>query len=296
MKNVFIITFIILLSIFTIVMAQGNIKLNITAEKTEFLLGEPVIVYVTLTNTGNEPIRVSPEVAPEKDTYVYFITDPAGSTKRFGPVYVTEPDEIKTLAKNESVGGAARIFYGGQGYYFTEPGEYKVVVRYDEADSPPLMLSILEPRDEAEREQANLILDHPEVGLFLMLEGGDELADAHAQMETLNQKYPNSLLTAYVRYAQAKNYSVPARNFVIKKPRDADYQKAIEIFDTLKDKEIQLFYKVRSVNALSACLDKTGRKDEAKKVLEEFKSTLEAKKDMRQYLIDQIDMELNKTK
>jgi hypothetical protein len=294
MKGKSILTFTVLLAVFGMAMAQDQLKLSVTAEKTEFLLGEPVIVYVTLINTGNEPIQVSSEFAPEKDMYSYFITDPGDSTKRFGPVFVEEPDEIKTLAKNESVGGSARIFYGGSGYFFPKPGEYTIVVHYQNIESPPFKVKVLEPRDEAEKEQASLILDHLEVGLFLMLEGGDELIDALARINTLIEKYPNSLLTSYVQYAVAKNHSVPARNFVSKKPREADLPRAIEILQSIKDKEIQLYYQGKVFTTLSTCLDKTGRKEEAKTVLQEFQKKLEEKKNLRQYFIDQIEADLQK--
>jgi hypothetical protein len=61
MKGKSILTFTVLLAVFGMAMAQDQLKLSVTAEKTEFLLGEPVIVYVTLINTGNEPIQVSSE-------------------------------------------------------------------------------------------------------------------------------------------------------------------------------------------------------------------------------------------
>lgn len=283
------ISFLILLLIFGLllsVMAQEQFKISAMAEKNEYLLGEPVVVYVLIQNSGNKTVAVSADIAPERDMYIYYITNPNGETKRFAPVFVEEPDEMRTLRRNESVGGSARIFYGGNGYTFPKSGKYQVAVHYQDTKSPLLTIKILEPRNEAEKEQVKHILDHSEVGLFMMLEGGDELSDAMAQIESLNANYPDALLTAYVRYALAKNYSVPARNFVSKKPRDANLPKSIEILESLKSKEIQLYYRSKVFNTLSSNLEKVGRKEDAQNVQREFRKILETKENMQQFFIE----------
>lgn len=276
--------------------ANNNLIMKLSAEKTEFLLGEPVVVYLSLTNTGNEPVQVVNDVEPELDLYTYYITGPDGSKKRFGAMFVVDRGDRITLQRNETFRGTARIFFGAKGYTFTKPGEYRVSASYGDAISQDLRLKILAPRNASETEQAKLILEHEQVGAFLMLEGGDELDDAHKQMAILNQQYPNGLLTQYVRYAQAKNYSVPARNFVTKKPRDADLPRAIEILEEIKEKEIQMFYRSKVFKTLSTNLSKTGKQTEARKVLEEFQLILDKHKNLKPYFIDEIQQELNKLK
>jgi len=61
--------------------ANDNLIMMLSAEKTEFLLGEPVVVYLSLTNTGSEPVQVVNDVEPELDLYTYYITEPDGSKK-----------------------------------------------------------------------------------------------------------------------------------------------------------------------------------------------------------------------
>ena len=56
--------------------------------------------------------------------------------------------------------------------------------------SAALRLRVLPPQTSAEREQARLILSQNEVGLFLMLEGGDELAEARKRDRTNSIDYP----------------------------------------------------------------------------------------------------------
>jgi hypothetical protein len=274
--------------------AQDSIRVAVEAEKTDFLLGEPVAVYVTITNTGTQDIRVYSEVGPEYTECKYLITDPDGNTRTFSPTIIAEPDDLRTLGQNQSVKGGAQISYGGEGYYFPKPGNYEVVVHYKGFQSDPLQLTVLSPQNEAEREQADLVLDHPEVGLFLALEGGDFLEDAMAQIETLSGKYPNSLITSYMLYAKAKNLSVPARNFTTGNPRDADYPGAISILNTIKDRNLPLFYQGRIFGTLSHSLEKTGRKNEAIETYREFQRKLELNERLKPFHIEKIQKELRR--
>lgn len=282
------------LTLVTAACAQDNVALRVYSEKSDFLLGEPVIVYVKFTNTGAEPMNVSPNIGPEEDFCYYQITDPDGKTKTVSPLYVYDREEYVTLKTNESVTGPARIYYGGDGYYFPKPGRYSVVVEYQGVKSNTLDLTVKEPANDAQREQASLILDHPEVGTFLMLGGSDELLDARKQMDILNRKYPDGVLTSYLLAAEANNLARPARNFVTKKPREADFQRSIEILDKLKDKDLSFYFQHKVVGTLSRCYKETGKADSARVVLESFKRKLELNRELAPYLIKSVDEQIRK--
>ena len=87
---------------------------------------------------------------------------------------------------------------------------------------------------------------------------------------------------------------MPARNFVSKKPRDANPTKAIDILQSIKNKDISLFYRNKVFKTLSFCLDKVGRKEEALKVTQEFREILEKKKKFQKYFIKQGKEELKR--
>ncbi len=290
---------IALFLIFSIAMAtitNGAFEIHLTAEKAEFKLGEPVVVLVSLTNKGSEPVNISPELGPEADFLQYLITDPDGKETPFSPAFVADRADFITLGKDEMATGTARIFYGGNGYSFPKPGKYSIVARYKDSRSTPFEIRVLAPANEAEREQARMILDHTEVGLFLMLEGGDELADAKKQIDALIAKHPTSILTHYVRYAVAKNLSVPARNFVSKKPRSANLPRAIEILQGLKDKDFQFYYQSKANSTLASSLAKLNRNDDARKVLQDFRKKLEGMEKLRPYYLKHINDQLDKMK
>ena len=274
-------------------MAQP-VEIVLTADKTEFMLGEPVVVLVALTNKGQEPLKVSPELGPEGDNLQYRITGPGGKGTAFSPLFVEDRADFRTLATGEMVRGTARIFYGGNGYSFPDAGTYSVVASFKGSRSAALRLKVLPPQTNAEREQSRLILGQNEVGLFLMLEGGDELAEAQKQIEQLTTRYPDALLTSYVRYAVAKNLSVPARNFVSQKPRAADLPQSISIMKSLTEKNMVLYYQAKVATTLSAMLSKTNRNEEARSVLQQFQSRLSKMESIRPYFMPDIEQRLKK--
>ena len=293
MKRVFLplILALFLLSVINLNAAE-NVKLELSAEKSSFLPGEPVVVLVKATNTSDSALVIPGGLEPKMEAIIYEITDPQGKTTPFSPLMVVDTDKRIVLNKNESAYGTARLFYGGQGYSFPQPGVYKVVARYKSFQSNSLSLTVSKPKNEEESEQARLILDNNEVGLFLMLEGGDELLQAQKAMQTLVQKYPQSLLTAYVRYAQAKNLSVPARNFVSKKPREADLPAAIDILQSVKDANMQMYYRLKTVTTLSECLQASDRKEDARKVLQDAQQLLQKQERLMPYFNSELQAQM----
>jgi hypothetical protein len=263
--------------------SRNSIEIDVVAERNEFRLGEPVVVYVSIKNTASNTAAIVPDIRPEVDNLRYYITDPEGNSTIFSPIYVVEPSKPKFLNNNESVRGVSRVFFASYGYVFEKSGEYALEVRYQNYHSPPLQINVLPPSNDAEREQAEMILGHPEVGLFLMLEGGDFLKAAIAQIKELEERFPHSILSTYFQYAVAKNFSVPARNFISKKPRGPDYEKAIEILKSIKDREISLYYRDKIFTTLVFCLDQTGQPNEAIKIKAEHKAMLEANQDFLPY-------------
>jgi hypothetical protein len=280
----------ILLSILmTLNTAGQNVEIILGVEKNQFLLGEPVVLLVSVTNRDRAEINLPPELGPESDFLTYVISDPDGKEIAFSPLFVADYADYKTLGRNETARGTARIFYGGNGYTFTRPGRYNVTARFGDSRSGPVTFQVLQPRTDAEREQARIVLDHPEVGLFLMLEGGDELEDALNQFDTLLRDHPGSLITQYARYAMAKNYSVPARNFVSQKPRNADLPRTVEILRETKIEEMQFYYRTKAVETLATALQRLERRDEARNVLEEFSRNLEQRENLRPYFLPRIE-------
>ena len=94
------------------VMAQP-VDLVLAADKTEFMLGEPVVVFVALTNKGQEPLKVSPQLGPEGDNIQYRIKGPDGKEKAFSPLFVEDRADFRTLATGETIPwNSAHLLWG----------------------------------------------------------------------------------------------------------------------------------------------------------------------------------------
>ncbi len=85
MKYKFIIVFTVLIGLCIGSAANAQLKLTLTSEKETYKLSEPVIVYVSVTNTGSSSIKIPAQVEPEWTDYVYFVTGPGHA---FNAAYV----------------------------------------------------------------------------------------------------------------------------------------------------------------------------------------------------------------
>lgn len=296
MKNLIILFLILGITHASLSLAQDQLKITIRTEKNAFQLGEPIVIYSTITNNTQEQIQVFTEIRPETDIYHFLISSPKGQTKTFHPIYIEEPDVLTILGPNEQLRDAARLFYSGKGYSFPEAGNYKVQLRSQGMASNLIDIKILTARTDAEKEQAKLVLEHPELGFFLMIEGSDVLADAQEQIEILRRKYMNSLITPYFLYGLGKNYSVAKRNFMTKQAREADLPKAIEILESIKNAEMQLFYRNKVFLTLAGCLKQQGKIEEARIVLIEWQRILEIHQGLKPFFNGRLEKELNNLK
>lgn len=273
----------------SVAFGQDRLKIELSSEKIQYLLGEPVIMNVTLTNMQTRPLLVPINLGPEMDEFKYTIMGPKGDIRIFAPLYVIDGSDMISLSENESLFGNANLFFGGTGYSFSRPGIYKIMVEYQDAKSKMYSITVLEPDNEEQKEQAAIILDHREVGLFVMLEGGDELNDALEQMALLEGKYPDSPLTAYMKYAKGKNYSVPSRNFVTKKPRQADYITAIQVLSSVQRQKLQFYYQIKLSNTLLNCYKQVKQQHDAEKEHINLDKLIESRPDLQRYYRLEID-------
>ena len=292
MKNIskYIIAIICLICINSV--ANAQIKLTLVSEKTSYQLGEPIIVYVTVTNTGNEAVSIYEEFKPEMTEYAYFITGPNSKNQIFSPIMAAEPDKLVTLKKGASINGGIELFFGAGKYYFSEPGKYQITVKHKEFSSAPLALKVLEPATSEEKEIAKLILGSKEMGLYYELGGNDELVEANQNLDKLANEYSQYGITNYFLQIKAQNLSVPARNFVTNQHRGPQYDKALKILTQVKQTKMPLYYQSKNATLTAKIYKKTDRKDEAIKELESFKATLDRNQNYKKYFIKDVNTTL----
>jgi hypothetical protein len=274
--------------------ANAQLKLSLTSDKTTFILGEPVIVYVTVKNTGRSEVKIPSKVDPKLTDYVYYVTGTDGKEKVYSPVVVGESVHSVTLKKNETLNGTAELFFGGGEYYFKNPGKYKIEVKYGETKSAPFTINVKKSNEE--NEAAKMIFGSKEVGFYYEIGGSDELKEANKIVDQLIKSHSKSPVADYFAVKRAQNLSVHARNFVTKKPRAPKYDEALKILNGIKDKKMPLFYKDRVTKAIVKIYNKTNKTNDAVKELEQFKSMLNEKAKYKKFFIKDVEKQIEALK
>jgi hypothetical protein len=132
---------LVLLIAMPVVLGAQVPSLNLVADKEAYVVGDPVVVYVTVTNTSDKVAEAPILFGPEYDVYTYTIQGPDGKPVRFAPLMVKEtyvPNA--SLERGQQVSGSARIFFGAQGYSFLNPGLYAIRCTYGSQTSNELVL------------------------------------------------------------------------------------------------------------------------------------------------------------
>lgn len=169
---------------------QTELTLTVTVERDRIVLGEPVLVSWTLTNSSPVSLRVPNDVSPEALFATVHVTDPHGTTKAHRPVaIVCDTVSLRPLDPGQSVAGSMRLYWSMAGFAFERPGQHTVTVVVQwagggrsigvEASSP---VYVDFPASDADNAAASLLMD-PEVGMWVALGGGaDHLSEATARI------------------------------------------------------------------------------------------------------------------
>jgi hypothetical protein len=169
---------------------QTELTLAVTVERDRIVLGEPVLVSWTLTNSSPVALRVPGDVSAEALFATVHVTDPRGTTKTHRPVaIVCDHVSLRPLEPGESVDGSMRLYWSTTGFAFERPGQHTVTVVVQWAaggrsigveGSIPVFVDF--PASDADNAAASLLMD-PEVGLWVALGGGaDHLSEATARI------------------------------------------------------------------------------------------------------------------
>lgn len=187
------------------------LMLEIETDKTDYLLGEPVVLYVSLQNTSDKALKLPFLLDPISDIVNYHIKQPGDSsneTNSFKPFVIGEPvDPTKEFAPGELARGEVKLFYGADGWTFKQPSTYEITASmfHNKLSSNTLTITIHAPADEPTAEAAQLFLDNDDIGLFLTLEGGDFLVEAIQQLKQVATEYPNTPHATYANQALGTN-------------------------------------------------------------------------------------------
>jgi hypothetical protein len=252
--------------------AQDRIELRITADKDQYPLGEPVILYVTLKNNGVNPVEVARLLSPEYQFVKYRVKEPGGETVPFVPWAIKDhPAPSQRLAPGDEVHGVAKIFYGGQGWTFQRPGSYEITATYrDQVPSNTLKITVVEPQDQATRRAAEVFLGSDEAGRFLLLEGGDHLTEGIRHLQQVAQEFGDTPHATYANYALGANLMSDFADFKASRLRKAEHRTARDYLERASARPVGRFDRARTNVLLLDTYSKLGEQGKAEAVRREL--------------------------
>jgi hypothetical protein len=254
-----------------------EINYRLSTDKSEHLLGEPVIAYIEIKNSGTEPVSVIDQLDPKFGIVKFYIKSENDRESVFRPFTVVDSIRHTVLLEpGKSISHAAKIFYGGDGWTFKSAGKYQLRSSYEGMaenhkviESNIVEINIIPPRNEDEKEQVNLIMGE-EQGLFLLFESGDHLSDGISSLSNLVRKFPQSNLAGYANSALGKNYSMDFKDFQKGAVRKADIEKSRLHLENAKDKNIGSYFRTQTFLTLADVFKRSNDVASAKRTLDEF--------------------------
>jgi hypothetical protein len=194
-------------------MVENFIKLDliIQADKKEYIQYEPIRIKAILSNSTEEEIDIVAELRAASGYGKYYIEYPDKTTKIYKDIYhLSMIPKIITLKPQETYETIVSIFYGTDGFYFEDIGEYKIWGKYyNRVVSEKIKIKIKKPYLRTDKELVKYFKQRW-MGNFLHLDGG---GDQEPEVERIIKKYKGrkSVYLGYAKLSLAFSYSIGRR-------------------------------------------------------------------------------------
>ena len=224
------------------VVDSGALSIAVAPTKKQYQLGEPVYLRLTVTNRSEKTALVYPFLEPGEGAVQIEIEPPdqKGSVLKFVPLGVSDNDaEVVPLGPGESLGTAFAVFFGGNGWTFTQPGTWRIRAIYENRGNGDLFGSVSASVDISNAQAAaGRFLIEPsaaswEAGKFLTWQAGDHLRKGQAHLLNLMDRYPDGTLTHYVNFAIGKSLSQDFLDYSVNRRRPPDCSRAAYHLDRI---------------------------------------------------------------
>ena len=256
----------VILSFFS---AQANeVVFKIEANKTDYFLGEPVVLYVSLQNTGEVPLRLPFRLKPINQAVRYQVNG-----RHFLPwAMVNNARTTKEFAIEEVVRAEVKLFYGAGGWLFKEPGAYEItaITNRGGISSNTVTITVHAPVDEQTTRAVELFLESFEVGLFLLFEGGDYLTEGIQRLIQVATDYPNTPHATYANQALGTRLVNDFANFRENRLRPEDPAGAIPFLEKSKLNPISFYDILHTHLSLYEAYTKLNKTVEAESALKDL--------------------------
>ncbi len=233
-------------------------------------LGEPIYLALRVTNTQQEPITIMGNLRPGEGLVSVFASGTDGSNVLLAPLAEADFENSTTLDVGESTGDAFPIFFGANGWNFSQPGAYQV---HTELKVPgPNGYLIFRSTPEVVNvtaSAAGLALfaadteTQLEAGKFLLWRSGDHLEAGRRHLDAIAEQYPESAVSAYIRAASAQSLSEPFANYAAGEVRAPDCDGAATIRTAINYDRIAENLRIEDTISQAKCFAASGAWDEA---------------------------------
>ncbi|MEL6868875.1 MAG: hypothetical protein AAFO81_03655 [Pseudomonadota bacterium] len=255
------------------------LALELEPSKRTYALGEPVYVTVRLRNRGTSKQSVATMLDPAAGFLSIFVK-PAGAQQQqlFIPLAVGDFDVAPSeLAASGEMNATFPIFFGGNGWTFTQTGDYDVFATLAGSGSAALR-STTAPITIARGDGAGQYLfsqsrqDQYETGKFLVWQQGDHLRRAHATLDEIIKQFPDAPLSNHAVLATGVSLSRPFHDYSIGRVRAAQPERALELLNRVNINELPDLLRLHRSLALARAYAAAGLRDDAQVRLDDAQS------------------------
>ena len=273
---------------------HNALSVTLRPTKPTYVLGEPVYVILQLDNHGATPIGIFPYLEPGEGAVHIEVTAPDEKRAPFVPLgeSYNEVAEV-TVAPRESRAAVFPVFFGGRGWTFDRLGVYHLTAVYSgvmksgeliEVVSEPVGLTV----DEAEEEIGKFLIQEgvasSESGKYLTWHSGDHLRKGKAHLMNLLDRWPESTVASYARFALGKGLSDSFMDYSVGRVRPPDCAKAREYLDRIRVDVLPDNLKIHWNLALARCVLQERKVSQARLRLATAKTLIDDRPEYRDLL------------
>jgi len=264
-----------------------QLELSIRTEKESYYIGEPIYLVVHLRNTGREAKRVMGQLHPDDGAIAVYVTATDGARGRYAQLANVDNDSTayRELAGGETIGDIFAIFFDANGWVFREPGIYQLDVTYRTIEQPTVASEVASNSISVTIEETPdgsgkvlVVAGDPasfEAGKFLLWQAGDHLVQGQERLTEIIERYPESVLSNYVRFALGKSLSQPFTDYGLGVIRPADCRMSSVYLRAVKPAQISENAQIQRLIAQYRCNVRLGDKDSAASAIGEVRKLIQ---------------------
>jgi hypothetical protein len=271
------------------------------ASRDSFLFGEPVVVELKLEVVTADAKQVNPAIHPNFGFLELVIQRPGGAVVRFEPfiTHCLDEQEVTLDRQRPALYDSAYIGYGKGGFYFDQPGRYRVRAVYHAKDGSRVLSNVLTfrvrgPVERRDEEVGELFLGD-EQGALLALLGSDSgfLQAGNDAFQQVLERHGDHPMAIYARMIKGINAGRRFKTLTTRQTievREPRYEEAVSLLGAVADKpealdEISYNMAVRQLAHVQMA---SGANKDAQATANRLVSHFRGK-DLPEYIVNRID-------